>query len=81
MIKTFIIATATCLSVSFAHANALHLNPDQPAQSKNMRTYGQTSIPFGAYDFCSRAPGECGTATNPKVIKLKSRRLAENCAC
>lgn len=70
MFKTCVIAAAACLSISSAYANALHLNPDQPAQSKNMRTYGQTSVPMGAYDFCRRIPDECGTATSAARVKL-----------
>ncbi len=61
-------------SINFANANAVHLNPDQPANSKTMQTFGRTSIPIGYYEYCRSDPKNCSEPAEPNVVKLSRDR-------
>ena len=58
------------LLVSSAQADALHRNPSQPADSPNMKTFGQTSIPIGAYEYCGRYPDRCNYRIGKRELNL-----------
>ena len=74
MLKLFITAAVIAGSTISANANALHLNPHQPAQAKNMRTFGKTTIPLGAYGFCKRNVQMC--KNDPQALAVKLTRYA-----
>jgi len=58
------------MMVSGAHADALHLNPSQPAASPNMATFGRTTIPIGAFEFCRNNISQCKRPTRASKVKL-----------
>jgi predicted transglutaminase-like cysteine proteinase len=60
---------ASCI---FAHANAIHLNPSQPAEQPNMETFGRTSIPIGYYQFCQSYRSHCSNSAEPATVRLTS---------
>ena len=47
------------ISTIGAKADALHRNPSQQADSANMQTFGRTTIPIGAYEYCARYQKRC----------------------
>ncbi len=58
-------------------ANAIHLNPSQPAKNKRMITFGKTSIPIGYYQYCQRYKTVCVEKPNSKTVRLTRNRWAE----
>ncbi|MEO4045293.1 transglutaminase-like cysteine peptidase [Hoeflea sp. CAU 1731] len=63
-------AVALAISCASAGANALHLNPSQPAQAKNMETFGNTSIPIGYYEYCQRYRERCDRQPEGSKVEL-----------
>lgn len=70
MLKPVAILVTILGSISLANANALHRNPDQPSESGNMMTFGSTTIPIGAYEYCQRYQERCEYATEASTLKL-----------
>ena len=68
--KLLSFAMAFGLLVGSAHADAIHRNPYQPANAPNMKTFGRTSIPIGAYEYCGRYPGRCKFRTKKRELYL-----------
>ncbi|MDD9908719.1 MAG: transglutaminase-like cysteine peptidase [Ahrensia sp.] len=59
MIKQILATLVVLISCNAAAADALHRNPDQPANAANMMTFGRTSVPIGAYSYCERYAARC----------------------
>ena len=57
--KTFLAVLLVAISVVGAQADALHRNPYQSPNSVNMQTFGRTTIPIGAYEYCKRNSSRC----------------------
>lgn len=70
MIKCFAAAAVILFSITGAHANALHLNPAQPSSSAKMKTFGQTSVPIGHYEYCQKYQDRCSAPTGASQVKL-----------
>lgn len=60
-----------------ASANAIHLNPSQPANNKRMVVFGKTSIPIGYYRYCQRYQTDCMEKPDSKTVRLTRNRWAE----
>ena len=58
------------VSTASVSADALHRNPDQPSGSANMQTFGRTSIPIGAYEYCKRYAMRCQYESKASGIQL-----------
>lgn len=71
---TFVILVSTCASAS---ADALHRNPSQPAHAASMLTFGQTSIPIGAYQFCERKLDACRPSQETLELRLTRSNWSE----
>jgi len=59
MIKQILATLVVLISCNAAAADALHRNPDQPANAANMTTFGRTTVPIGAYAYCERYKARC----------------------
>lgn len=59
MFKQALVSLALFVSTTAASADALHRNPSQPATTNNMLTFGQTTVPIGAYQYCQRYINRC----------------------
>jgi predicted transglutaminase-like cysteine proteinase len=59
MFKQALVALALLGSTTAASADALHRNPDQSADTRNMNTFGKATIPIGAYQYCQRYISRC----------------------
>lgn len=73
MYKYLLAALVTFLSVIAAQADAIHRNPGQPAKAPNMKTFGPTTIPIGAYEYCKRYSSRCKFRSKNKVINLNRK--------
>lgn len=70
MFKILVTMFFMIASVATANADALHRNPYQPANSANMQTFGRTTIPIGAYEYCKRYAERCQYATKASGVQL-----------
>jgi predicted transglutaminase-like cysteine proteinase len=70
MKKTITAAILIFISTSLASADALHRNPMQPGNQKNMLTFGRTSIPFGYYEYCKRFASRCAMKEKQQKLQL-----------
>ena len=70
MYKLLLSMLLVSLSTASVKADALHRNPYQPANSANMQTFGSTSIPIGAYEYCKRYAKRCQYETKASGIQL-----------
>lgn len=70
MYKAILSILFMCVSTGFAKADALHRNPYQPANSANMQTFGGTSIPIGAYEYCQRYSERCQYPPRASALQL-----------
>lgn len=70
MYKVILSTILLCASVLTANADALHRNPYQPENSANMQTFGNTSIPIGAYEYCKRYVERCQYAPKASGVQL-----------
>ena len=77
MLRTLTTAAILALSTFAANANALHLNPSQPKADFNMRTFGQTTIPIGYYEYCKRYQERCARPGGGSSIELTRQRWQE----
>jgi len=59
-----------CASVLTANADALHRNPSQQGNSEHMQTFGNTSIPIGAYEYCQRYAQRCKYEPKASGVQL-----------
>ncbi len=73
----FIIALSLTVFAQPASADALHLNPQQSADSPKMKTFGKTSIPIGYYEYCNRYSARCRQKSKPAVVNLTRARWKE----
>lgn len=62
------------IATSVANADALHRNPYQQANFANMQTFGRTTIPIGAYEYCARYEERCQYAVGAPKLKLTRDR-------
>jgi len=74
MYKSFLAMTLMAISTVGANADALHRNPSQQANSVNMQTFGKTTIPIGAYEYCSRYKDRCQYPVGEPKLKLTRDR-------
>lgn len=77
MVRSVLGAIAFTLSCTFANANALHLNPTQPASSPSMETFGRTTIPVGYFEYCQRYADRCAKPSDGPSIRLTEQRWTE----
>lgn len=77
MVRSVLGALALTLSCTFANANALHLNPTQPAASPSMETFGRTTIPVGYFEYCQRYADRCARPPDGPSIRLTEQRWTE----
>jgi predicted transglutaminase-like cysteine proteinase len=77
MVRSVLGAIAFTLSCTFANANALHLNPTQPASSPSMETFGRTTIPVGYFEYCQRYADRCARPSDGPLIRLTEQRWTE----
>jgi len=62
------------MSSAATWANALHFNPTQPVTTRNMLTFGATTMPVGYYEYCLRYSERCARGPEGKTIKLTKPR-------
>ena len=77
MIKTLFCASALMASCVGASADAVHLNPAQPASISNMETFGRTSMPVGYYEYCRRYGDRCARPADGSSVSLTRERWKE----
>lgn len=70
MHKMISIALTIVLNSNGVNADALHRNPDQLGKSLNMTTYGATTIPIGAYEYCNRFKERCNYSVKDTKLSL-----------
>jgi predicted transglutaminase-like cysteine proteinase len=73
MLKILALA-AVLLMPAEAFADALHLNPSQQSSSRNMREFGQTSMPIGYYEYCQRYRSQCERPAGGDLVELTKDR-------
>jgi len=74
MIRLIVSALALGISCVMASATAFHFNPTQPTSSRNMYTFGATTMPVGYYEYCRRYRKECARGPEGTMIKLTEPR-------
>lgn len=74
MNKTVLSLLVLLLSATASFANAVHLNPARSSSSYSMRTFGDTKMPIGYYNFCSKYPSECETQPSDPFFVLTRER-------
>jgi predicted transglutaminase-like cysteine proteinase len=70
MLKLTSAVISIVLSCTYANANALHLNPTQNKHNYNMDTFGETSVPFGYFEYCKTTENACKPEATPATIPL-----------
>ncbi len=70
MLKYIITALIVTITVNNANADALHRNPSQPGNALNMKAFGNTSIPIGAYEYCNRYQERCQVSDTTPILNL-----------
>jgi len=70
MYKIILSTLLLCISTVSVKADALHRNPYQNASSANMQTFGSTSIPIGAYEYCERYSERCQYPPRSSLLEL-----------
>ena len=68
--RVFLAFSLIAISTVATKADALHRNPDQRASFANLQTFGRTSIPIGAYQYCVRYQERCKYAVKSRKLKL-----------
>ncbi|KPB00067.1 transglutaminase-like cysteine peptidase [Ahrensia marina] len=77
MLRALVMTTIMICSTMSANANAFHLNPSQTRTSLSMRTFDQTTIPIGYFEYCKRYQERCARPAGGSIIELTQQRWNE----
>lgn len=70
-------AVALLFSCLAAAASAAQFNPTQAATARNMETFGNTSIPYGYYQYCQRYRDRCSRGPGGTSIDLTRKAWSD----
>lgn len=75
MFRTAIlVAIAIVTLTNTAFADALHLNPSQISNVRNLEEFGPTSVPIGYYEYCQRYRTQCERPSVNGMVELTEER-------